>query len=98
MGKRLAPEVAGAVVKALLFCGLFLLAGRYVHTYPLPMTTAQQHALIAISTTFGIEDFELFYIVAMIVIDLIVASLVYRAIVGLWLRYRARPGARGARP
>ncbi|WP_395063424.1 hypothetical protein [Paraburkholderia silvatlantica] len=52
----LAPKAA----KVLLFCALFLLAGRYVHTYPMPMTLQQQHYLIVISEAFGVADYELF--------------------------------------
>jgi hypothetical protein len=101
--------LARRTIKVLLFCALFLLAGRYVHTYPLPMTQQQQHYLILISEKVGVSDYELFYIVAMVVIDLIVALMGYIVIVRLWRRYRiarnsegaasdARPISRGLQP
>jgi hypothetical protein len=77
-------------IKVVLFCVLFLLAVRYVHTYPMPMTQQQQHYLIVISERFGVDDYELFYIGAMVVIDLIVAIAVYVVILKLWRRYEMR--------
>ncbi|MCG5075153.1 hypothetical protein [Paraburkholderia tagetis] len=76
-------KLARRISKVVLFCGLFFLAGRYVHTYPLPMTLQQQHYLILISDTFGVADYELFYIFAMVIIDIIVATIVYAALIKL---------------
>lgn len=83
-------KLARRIAKILLFLGLFLLSGRYVHTYPLPMTLTQQHYLSMISDWFGVDDYELFYIGSMIVIDLIVTVVVYSMLMRLWRRYRAR--------
>ena len=47
------------IFKTLLLCGLFFLSGRYVHTYPIPMTPDQQQQLIVISEKFGVDDYEL---------------------------------------
>ena len=77
--------------KTLLFCALFLLEGRFVHTYPMPMTRQQQHYLIVISESFGVDDYEMFYILAMIVIDLAVAIVVYVMLLKLWRRYWMKP-------
>ncbi|SMG44204.1 hypothetical protein [Paraburkholderia susongensis] len=82
--------LARKAAKVLLFCGLFFLAGRYVHTYPLPMTLSQQHYLIVISETFGVADYEMFYIGSMIAIDLVVTILAYSILMRLWQRYCAR--------
>jgi hypothetical protein len=76
--------------KVVLFCALFLLAVRYVHTYPMPMTRQQRHYLIVISERFGVADYEMFYIASMVVIDLIVAAAVYVVILKLWLRYEVK--------
>jgi hypothetical protein len=76
--------------KVFLFCALFLLAGRYVHTYPMPMTRQQQHYLIVISESFGVDDYEMFYILAMVVIDLAVSIAVYVMLLKLWRRYRMK--------
>jgi hypothetical protein len=73
--------------KVFLFCVLFLLAGRYVHTYPMPMTRQQQHYLIVISESFGVDDYEMFYIAVVVFIDLIVAIAVYMLILKLGRRY-----------
>lgn len=82
-------KLAHKAASVILFCALFLLAGRYVHTYPLPMTPQQQQYLIRISEAFGVADYELFYIGAMIAIDLIVAIAAHRVLTGLWRRYFA---------
>lgn len=82
----LSPKAA----KVLLFCALFLLAGRYVHTYPMPMALQQQHYLIAVSEAFGVADYELFYIGSMILIDVVVTIAVYSILMRLWRCYRAK--------
>ncbi|MBN3850511.1 hypothetical protein G3N58_27370 [Paraburkholderia sp. Ac-20342] len=82
--------LARKVAKVLLFCGLYFLAIRYVHTYPIPMTLQQQQELIVISDAFGVADTELFYILAMMLIDLIVTIMVYSILLRLWLHYRKK--------
>jgi hypothetical protein len=72
--------------KVFLFCGLFFIAGRYVHTYPLPMTPQQQHYLIFFSEKFGVTDYEIFYIGAMVAIDFIVAVIAYSILMNIWRR------------
>jgi hypothetical protein len=72
------------VFKALLFCGLFFLSVRYVHTYPMPMTQDQQQQLIVISDKLGVHDAEALYIFTMSFIDLIVTILAYMVIMRLW--------------
>ncbi|MBC8639476.1 hypothetical protein IAG25_21850 [Caballeronia sp. EK] len=79
--------------KIALFIGLFFLAVRYVHTYPLPMTEPQQHVLFVISDAFGVEDVEMLYILSMTAIDLMVAIIAYKVILKLWRRYRMRRGS-----
>ncbi|NIF53745.1 hypothetical protein [Burkholderia sp. Ax-1724] len=76
--------------KVLLFCGLYFLAIRYVHTYPIPMTLRQQQELIVASNAFGIADTELFYILAMMLIDLIATIIAYSILMRLWRHYRMR--------
>jgi hypothetical protein len=78
------------IFKTLLFCGLFFLAGRYVHTYPIPMTLDQQQWLIVISEKFGVRDYELFYIGAMALIDLIVSGVAYILIIKFWRLFKVR--------
>lgn len=81
-------KLARKAIKIFLFFSLFLLSGRYVHTYPLPMTLEQQHYLSMISDWFGVSDYELFYIGAMVTIDLIVTAIAYSLLIRLWRRYR----------
>ncbi|RZF31784.1 hypothetical protein EVC45_01615 [Paraburkholderia sp. UYCP14C] len=81
---------ARKAAKLLLFCGLFFLAIRYVHTYPLPMTPRQQHYLIVISEKFEMADYEMFYIVSMIAIDVVVTIVAYSIVVRLWRHYRTK--------
>ncbi|CAN7356525.1 hypothetical protein LJR230_001953 [Trinickia sp. LjRoot230] len=78
------------VFKTLLFCGLFFLAGRYVHTYPIPMTMEQQHQLIVISEAFGVRDYEMFYIGSMASIDLVVAIAAYALLIKLWRFFKVK--------
>lgn len=63
---------------------------RFIHTYPLPMPMAQQRYLIAISETFGVNDYEGFYLSAVAVVNLIVAAIEYTLIMKLWRHYRAK--------
>ncbi|WP_296660371.1 hypothetical protein [Paraburkholderia sp.] len=82
--------LAHSAAKVLLFCGLFLLAVRYVHTYPMPMTMQQQDFWSEISEAFGIADSELFYICTMITIDLVVAIVAYSILMKFLRRYRTQ--------
>ncbi|SMG06266.1 hypothetical protein [Paraburkholderia susongensis] len=82
--------LARKAAKVLLFCGLYRLAIRYIHTYPIPMTLQQQQDLIVIAQEFGVADTELFYILAMMVIDLIVTIVAYSILMRIWRRYRAK--------
>ena len=54
------------------------------------MTLQQQHYLIVISEWFGVDNYELFYIGTMAVIDLIVAVIAYRLLARLWRNYAKR--------
>jgi hypothetical protein len=56
----------------------------------MPMTRQQQHYLIVISESFGVDDYEMFYILAMVVIDLAVSIAVYVMLLKLWRRYRMK--------
>jgi hypothetical protein len=78
------------ISKTLLFCGLFFLSGRYVHTYPIPMTPDQQQQLIVISEKFGVDDYELFYIGAMALVDLVATTVAYVLIMKLWRFFKVR--------
>ncbi|UAY96796.1 hypothetical protein KTF62_02390 [Dickeya dadantii] len=79
-----------------LFIALFLLAIRYVHTYPVPLTRKQTDLLVTLSEKAGWKDPELFYITVMSIIDLIAATLAYVAIIKLWRYYRTSRSARQA--
>ncbi|WP_250530413.1 hypothetical protein [Caballeronia sp. ATUFL_F1_KS4A] len=78
--------VVRKLIKVALFSGLFLLAVRYVHTYPLPMTESQQHVLLVIADSVGVEDAEMLYILSMTTVDLLVAIVAYKVIMKLWRR------------
>jgi hypothetical protein len=84
-------RLARSMLKWLVFVGMLLLSIRYVHTYPVPMTLSQQQVLVEISNWFGVKDCELFYIVSMLLIDLMVTWIVFWATLWLWNR---RPTSR----
>ncbi|WP_414445250.1 hypothetical protein [Burkholderia sp. 22PA0106] len=79
--------LARSAFKVLLFVGLFAVSMRFVHTYPLPMTTSQQQRLLEISETFGARDPEGFYLSVVAVINLMLAAIEYSLIGTLWRRY-----------
>jgi hypothetical protein len=82
--------LARRVFKILLFIGLFLASMRFVHTYPLPMPADQQAYLIEISETFGVKDYEGFYLSAVTIVNLIVAIVLYVMTMKIWRRYRSK--------
>ncbi|WP_071842485.1 hypothetical protein [Dickeya fangzhongdai] len=82
------------IFSVLLFISLFLLAIRYVHTYPVPLTRKQTDLLVTLSEKAGWKDPELFYITVMSIIDLIVTILVYLAIIKLWRYYHTSRSTR----
>ncbi|WP_225936330.1 hypothetical protein [Caballeronia sp. NK8] len=77
------------LLKILLFAGLFWLALRYVHTYPIPLTVKQQGTLVDIADRLGIRDYDGLYIYSMIALDLAVTIAVYVILMRLWQRTRA---------
>ena len=69
--------------KLVLFAGIYLLTLRFVHTYPLPMPPTQQHILFALSRGLGIRDPDDLYLYGFAVADLIIAIVIYFAVVKL---------------
>ncbi|SMG61477.1 hypothetical protein [Paraburkholderia susongensis] len=82
--------LARRVFKVVLFLGLFVLAIRYVHTYPDPMTESQLLVWWNASEWLGIRDPEDLYFVVWVTIQLIVTVLAYMAIMRLWRYYRSK--------
>jgi len=76
--------------KVALFLGLFILAIRYVHTYPDPMTESQLLVWWNASEWLGIRDPEDLYFVVWVTIQLIVTIVMYLAIMKLWRRYHTK--------
>lgn len=83
-------KIVRRAIKILLFSGLFFFSVRYIHTYPLPMPPRHQYYLRLICEQFGVDDYEFFYICAMVAIDLIVTVIVYSMLIRLWRRYRTK--------
>jgi len=79
--------LARSAFKVLLFVGLFAVSMRFVHTYPLPMTTSQQQCLLEISEKFGVSDPEGFYLSVVAVVNLMLAAIEYWLMGKLWRRY-----------
>jgi hypothetical protein len=75
------------VFKVLPFLGLYALTLRIAHTYPLPMSLEQQHMLFTLSRKLGVRDPEDLYLYTFAVVDLIIAALLYMAIVRFWRRH-----------
>ncbi|MCC8395530.1 hypothetical protein LJ656_23370 [Paraburkholderia sp. MMS20-SJTR3] len=73
--------------KAGLFVGLFCLAVRYVHTYPVPMPDRQVATLLDISDWLGISDPEALYIYGFTTVDLILAVFAWFYLIR-WLEIR----------
>ncbi|MFT4065429.1 hypothetical protein [Paraburkholderia sp.] len=70
--------------KALLFLGLFYLAVRFVHTYPVPMPANQLHILRKLSRWLRIRDSDDWYFLVVVIIQFIVAIFVW-LLVSHWL-------------
>ncbi|RDS79080.1 hypothetical protein DWU98_19585 [Dyella monticola] len=84
----LARKFLAIIVRAILFIGLYDLALRFVHTYPVPMPPDQQNILFLLSEKLGIRDPDDLYIFGFATIDLVVTILAYRAVIRLWRHYR----------
>lgn len=50
------------------------------------MTESQQHVLLVIADSVGVEDAEMLYILSMTTVDLLVAIVAYKVIMKLWRR------------
>jgi hypothetical protein len=73
-------RLARYFLRGLLFIGLFLLAVLFVSTYPFPMTDEHMRWWSAFSAQFGIRDARGSWVSVTLLMDLIVAALVYFAI------------------
>ena len=82
--------LARSAFKLLLFCGLFYLSLRYVHTYPWPMPGNQSVMWWRASRWLGIRDPEDSYFWVWVPIALLVATLAYVVIMKLWRYYRTK--------
>jgi len=54
------------------------------------MTTQQQQRLIEISSVFGVQDTEGFYLSVVAIANVLIASIEYRLITKTWRRYREK--------
>jgi hypothetical protein len=77
-------------IKGLLFFVLFLLALKFVHTYPMPMTDEQVAWWLAMSRRLGIRDPDDLWMPATLIVDLIVTVSIYIGITRLWKTLRAK--------
>lgn len=80
--------LARRVFKVALFCCLFYLALRYIHTYPWPMPERQSLMWWRAARRLGIRDPEDLYFWVWVPVALFSAMLAYVAIMKLWQRYR----------
>ncbi|RQZ05973.1 hypothetical protein DIE15_35305 [Burkholderia sp. Bp9031] len=75
--------------KVALFVGLFLLSFRYIRPYH-EWTPAESRAWWRASDWLGVRDPEDLYIGGWVIIELIVAVLVYIAIMWMWRHHRVK--------
>ncbi|AHK18685.1 hypothetical protein [Yersinia similis] len=78
------------LLKVLFFIGLFILAVKYIHSYPYPMPESQLQHWFSISEFLGFSNPEDIYFPAMLVLDIIVASLAYVFIMKGFYKFRTR--------
>jgi hypothetical protein len=82
--------LARRLLKVLIFIGLFILAVKYVHTYPYPMPESQLRQWFTISEFFGISNPEDLYFPLMLVLDFIVAVVAYMLIMKVWRKLKTK--------
>ena len=66
-------KVATFLGNCFLIFVLFLLAIKYIHPYPVPLSKEHQHILMKMSEFFGVDDAEEFYIATITFIEFILA-------------------------
>ena len=81
------PAAARKGIKIALFVVLYILAIRYVRLYSTPMTGEQQVQLVNISSYFGAENAEEFYVMVLLIFDLAVAGIAYKMITSLFKHF-----------
>ncbi|RZF30901.1 hypothetical protein EVC45_05410 [Paraburkholderia sp. UYCP14C] len=82
--------LARRLFKVALFVGLFCLAVPFVHTYPEPWTESQTTAWLHAANRLGIRDPDDLYIPLVLLGDLLVAVVLYVAIMKVWRWYQGR--------
>lgn len=75
--------------KVALFVGLFLLSARCIGRNGV-MPESEALRWLSIAQSLGLHEADDAYIPAMLVLDLLVATLAYMTIMKLWKRYRGK--------
>jgi hypothetical protein len=79
-----------SLVKALVFVGLYVLALRFIHTYPIPMTDDQIRWWFAFSRKFDVHDPDDMWFALTFIANLIVTIFLYMGVQRLWKTLQAR--------
>lgn len=80
--------------RVILFIALFLFSLRFIHPYPIQFTIKQSGQLTQIANRLGFRDPEMFYLLAVMLINtLITCTLYFIAVRGwrLWRQRKAKP-------
>ncbi|AYC17394.1 hypothetical protein DZA65_00480 [Dickeya dianthicola] len=77
------------IVKILLFFTLYYLSLRYIHPYPITFTRNMADRLVTVANSLGFRDPEWFYLLVVLLINMIITVVLYGLGMRAWKYYQS---------
>ncbi len=81
--------LARRVFKTLLFFTLYYLSLRYIHPYPITFTRNMTDWLVTVANSLGFRDPEWFYLLAVLLINMVITVVLYGLGMRAWKYYQS---------
>ncbi|RNM05905.1 hypothetical protein EF878_11770 [Dickeya undicola] len=78
------------IVRILLFFTLYYLSLRYIHPYPITFTRNMTDRLVTVANSLGFRDPEWFYLLAVLLINIIITVVLYELFMRAWINPQLR--------
>ncbi|TYL42938.1 hypothetical protein [Dickeya sp. ws52] len=81
--------LARRVFKTLLFFVLYYLSLQYIHPYPIIFTRSMTDQLVTVANYLGFSDPEWFYLLAVLMINMMITVVLYGLSIRAWKYYQS---------
>ncbi|UUE10468.1 hypothetical protein NMX13_02350 [Dickeya zeae] len=77
------------LVKILFFLILYVISLHYIHPYPITFTRSMTDQLVTVANYLGFSDPEWFYLLAVLMINMMITVVLYRLSMRAWKYYQS---------